>query len=263
MNNLIKFSVAAALATGSVAANAQITVGGSSSDGDAILFADIFNGTTLVSAYAGDIGATVDSLGAGTVPTTFDDANLQSFLATAAANPTDTVYWVVGGAGNVSNHPVAVTSAPTAGSIGTENGLSLKGWSTELGNLANNINTGIAASATPTAASWLTTNSSTLSGTGFNGLQATAPDLANWGQNSGNVTTTGIGGTAVDLYKETASGIKGTNPGTETAVLAVSLTSGGLVFSSLTPVPVPAAVWLLGSGLLGLAGVARRKSTAV
>lgn len=33
---------------------------------------------------------------------------------------------------------------------------------------------------------------------------------------------------------------------------------------SMTPVviPVPAAVWLLGSGLLGLAGVARRKSAA-
>ena len=28
----------------------------------------------------------------------------------------------------------------------------------------------------------------------------------------------------------------------------------------LTPVPVPAAVWLFGSGLIGLAGVARRKS---
>ena len=31
---------------------------------------------------------------------------------------------------------------------------------------------------------------------------------------------------------------------------------------TLTPVPVPAAVWLFGSGLLGLAGVARRKKTA-
>jgi hypothetical protein len=30
---------------------------------------------------------------------------------------------------------------------------------------------------------------------------------------------------------------------------------------SMTPVPVPAAVWLFGSGLLGLAGVARRKKT--
>jgi hypothetical protein len=31
---------------------------------------------------------------------------------------------------------------------------------------------------------------------------------------------------------------------------------------SATPVPVPAAVWLFGSGLLGLIGIARRKKTA-
>lgn len=30
----------------------------------------------------------------------------------------------------------------------------------------------------------------------------------------------------------------------------------------MTPVPVPAAVWLFGSGLLGLVGIARRKSAA-
>lgn len=30
---------------------------------------------------------------------------------------------------------------------------------------------------------------------------------------------------------------------------------------SMTPVPVPAAVWLLGSGLIGLAGIAKRKRT--
>ena len=32
-----------------------------------------------------------------------------------------------------------------------------------------------------------------------------------------------------------------------------------LTITSVTPVPVPAAVWLFGSGLLGLVGVARRK----
>ena len=38
--------------------------------------------------------------------------------------------------------------------------------------------------------------------------------------------------------------------------------SGGAYMISMTasPVPVPAAVWLLGSGLLGLVGVARRKN---
>ena len=34
---------------------------------------------------------------------------------------------------------------------------------------------------------------------------------------------------------------------------------GWLLVSDVTPVPLPAAVWLMGSGLLGLIGVARRK----
>jgi hypothetical protein len=32
--------------------------------------------------------------------------------------------------------------------------------------------------------------------------------------------------------------------------------------AAVSAVPVPAAVWLFGSGLLGLAGVARRKQSA-
>ena len=39
---------------------------------------------------------------------------------------------------------------------------------------------------------------------------------------------------------------------------AFELTGAGLV----SAVPVPAAVWLFGSGLVGLAGVARRRKTA-
>ena len=31
---------------------------------------------------------------------------------------------------------------------------------------------------------------------------------------------------------------------------------------TVAPVPVPAAVWLFGSGLMGLIGVARRKTTS-
>lgn len=39
---------------------------------------------------------------------------------------------------------------------------------------------------------------------------------------------------------------------------AFNLTAAGLV----TPIPVPAAVWLFGTGLLGLVGVARRRKAA-
>jgi len=38
--------------------------------------------------------------------------------------------------------------------------------------------------------------------------------------------------------------------------------AGGAVGLVVNPVPVPAAVWLFGSGLLGLAGIARRKNAA-
>ncbi len=41
-----------------------------------------------------------------------------------------------------------------------------------------------------------------------------------------------------------------------------SMFTGGEIRGFLAPVPVPAAVWLFGSGLLGLMGIARRKKTA-
>jgi hypothetical protein len=41
-------------------------------------------------------------------------------------------------------------------------------------------------------------------------------------------------------------------------------TSGDLTYTiaGVSAVPLPAAVWLLGSGLLGLAGIGRRKKAA-
>jgi hypothetical protein len=46
------------------------------------------------------------------------------------------------------------------------------------------------------------------------------------------------------------------------AVMALNLTKdGGLAQDQLVVVPVPAAVWLLGSGLLGLVGIRRRMSS--
>lgn len=45
--------------------------------------------------------------------------------------------------------------------------------------------------------------------------------------------------------------------------LAQNTESGAVASFMLTPVPVPAAVWLFSSGLAGLVGVMRRRQSAV
>ena len=60
-----------------------------------------------------------------------------------------------------------------------------------------------------------------------------------WGSN--NIMRANLDGTSIEILHQTTNGPWG---------LAV-----------VTPVPVPAAVWLFGSGLLGLIGVARRKKS--
>jgi len=50
--------------------------------------------------------------------------------------------------------------------------------------------------------------------------------------------------------------------GTETLISSWDLTSESGEFGFYTVVPVPASVWLFGSGLLGLVGMARRKKAA-
>lgn len=62
-------------------------------------------------------------------------------------------------------------------------------------------------------------------------------------------TSTGVWTPALDAFDSLA-----TDPGA-----GMSLSSGGAFYYTAV-VPVPAAVWLFGSGLLGLVGIARRRS---
>ena len=80
---------------------------------------------------------------------------------------------------------------------------------------------------------------------------------ANWYLAGGATAVSGLG-TACDLY-----GVTGTTTGDVALSLlgTASLSANGVTFApESTPVPLPAAIWLLGSGLLGLAGVGRRKA---
>jgi hypothetical protein len=104
---------------------------------------------------------------------------------------------------------------------------------------------------------------------GFIAVQAIGENLHN--------TLSGIdglvGGTGVGFYKVTQNGTGAFTNGTITAysnssgIATWAITSGGDVTftvpgSGAAPVPLPAAIWLLGSGLLGFAGIGRRRAAA-
>jgi hypothetical protein len=261
MNSLIKISALGTLALGSVGAHAAIAVPTSSNKpGDVLLFADIFNGSTLVDGYAGDTGVTVDSVVTGTRPTNFaasSDANLSAFLAEATAGTT-LIWSVIGGGGNNGGNKAEFVSTSNTGIINPTNGGNLVGWSVGLNGAVNTIN-GLILPADPAQNSLRSHDLSNL-GLDYNPL-GTSTDASNWfGGNQQNFVT-GLGSQA-KLYTVTAGGFGGANQTTQTAAWNVTLSSTGLTYTAISTVPLPAAVWLLGSGLLGLAGVARRKISA-
>jgi hypothetical protein len=266
MKNLVKLGVAGSLALGAaVTAHASIVVPSSSgSTGDVILFADVFNGTTLVNAYAGDTGVTVDSIGGGTRPTgTFLDSNLSTFLASATAGTT--VIWALeGGGGHAGPAPYLVSTASAAQvatnpklPFGNQTGSTLQSWGGGLASQLGNINGLINGPGTS-----ITINNDTqASGTGFNPF-ALGADVSNWYGGTTPISTSGLG-TSANFYLVSAASQAVGATAAQTELFTATLSASGLTFANLTAVPIPAAVWLLGSGLLGFAGVMRRKSTAV
>lgn len=266
MNTLIKLGVAGGLALGSLAAQASIVVPSSSVPGDLVLFADIFNGSTLVATYAGDTGVSVTSVIGGTLAsgTKFTDTNLNSFLAQATTGTT--VDWMVGGAGGLNAYSPIYGVTSTGGTfdktITGQSGSTLSTWSGTLTGSVLGINALLGTGSTATS---LLGKDNSSFGINFNPFQ-TSTDMSNWGGGTGQVATAGLttSGPGSLIYAATAANGAGAQA-VFTQPYDVSFTSSGLTFTaaSTAPVPVPAAVWLLGSGLLGLAGVARRKTTAV
>jgi hypothetical protein len=272
MNTTIKLSVATALAFGAVAAHASIALPQSGAS-DAILFAEVLSGTTVVASYAGDTTVSISQLTSGTFTGTVlgSDANLTALFA--ADKGTDTLVWAVeGGQYTGAASTINFGTTGVAQFITTSSGNSttkLAGDNT--GNLTHwsalstsgtagigNINTNIAAQ---------TGNTSTTSTEGSSAASAgvwdsgTPSGIEGWYGN-GPITNNTLGGSE-NLYYVTGNG--GTTAKVSFSVVGTaSLSSSGLAItgsgSTPPPVPLPPAVWLLGSGLLGLAGVARRKS---
>jgi len=268
MNTIVKLSVASALAMGAITAHASISQPSSGSS-DLILFAEVLNSANgVVASYAGDTGVATPSASGGvtTQLTNSSDSALSALFAADASG--DTIVYAVQG-GYYGGADTAGKFAPAGYAnfaTTTTNAAALAG--TTVGGLITWANIG-------TTIGYLNTNfagGKSVEGTnpataGVWDQVTTPSDIYSWFA-SGPVTAVTLG-TAETLYGVTGGGSK-TGPVTVSTLGTVQLTAAGLQFTAnggggggTTAVPVPPALWLLGSGLLGLAGVARRKSIKV
>jgi len=268
----MKVGAASALTLAGMAAHASISQPSTGSS-DAILFAAVVNTTagTTVASYAGDTGISISTLAAGGYSQTGvlgNDTNLANLYTAETQHPGDVVEFAVLGAQytgqktaiNFETPGVAqfLTTTNNNGTISLMNDTTnslvhFAGLNSDISTINSNSNSAnsIEGPNPLTAGVWDPNN--TL-GTAY------------WdGGATSNANPTG--GTQTLFY--VTSGVGG-SPSTKVAYSAeenVSLTSAGLNITALgsggpPPVPLPAAVWLLGSGLLGLTGVARRKLKA-
>jgi hypothetical protein len=278
MNTLVKSAIAGALTLGAGSAFALGVPSENSSD----LVLIVENETTFAT-YALDTGISLDSilptgsLVPGAVLNTslaginqqiLASPTLQAFLL---ANPAAGDAWTLeggqyngGGASSTNSNTVAPGAAKAVftSNIGTINNAVLQ--SKNLGAFEayqNGFNADVTQtngglfpllSATETTAAADTASQAEVSANSkYNMLGA--PDLA------------ALGTGAIQLFGFTANG----NPGVLQSYLLGSATlanNGTLTITGngvTAPVPLPAAVWLFGSGLMGLVGVSRRRKAAV
>jgi hypothetical protein len=268
MNTTIKLSVAGALAFGAVAAHASIA-NPSSGASDAILFAEVLNATqtSVVASYAGDTGVSVNTLIAGLTGSTTvlgGDANLQKLFSADAAG--DVIEWSVqGGQYNGNNGAsttqfsvtgaaqfITTTTGSTTSNLVQKNTANLTHWA----GLSNDVST---INANSGGANSVEGPSAATAGVWDYPVPGGTSGWYKNGPGTGNLYD---GTTAQNLYYITGGGSTGAKV-LSTVEGTATLTSSGLVLAGATTtppaVPLPAAVWLLGSGLLGLTGVARRK----
>jgi hypothetical protein len=265
MNTILKIGVAGALALGYASAHASITQPSTGSS-DLILFAEVLNSSGVeVASYAGNTGINISSgvsspLASQTVLA--GDANLAALFAADAAG--DTIVWAVQGA--------AFTGGAITSNFG-KNGVAQ--FATTASN--NNLSIDTVGSLTKWVGSFgndiVTLNSNFGAGNSAEGANPATAGIWDQTSTAANVNTWyGLGPTTAEALgsTDTLFGVTGNGGPTSkvatTSLGSVQLTAGGLVITgnnAVSAVPLPAAVWLLGSGLLGLAGIGRRKATTV
>jgi len=269
----MKISQATAAGALALSASGAFAMGTpNSNNSDLVLVVD---NTTTNAFYALDTGISLNSLmpstgfvaGASLNGTAFAGIN-QSITASSglaaflAANPASGDGWTLegsqflgsatNGVDKVTGNALAVwTSAAGTTTPGTQAGFVVANLNTYGGN----FNTDVAPGG---GLAGLTTATEITNGTGFSQLEAGKYGVF------GASDLSPLGGTAQTLFGFTGNGTTGA---LQSYVLgsATLAANGTLSFSGnggTAPVPLPAAAWLFGSGLMGLVGVSRRRKTA-
>lgn len=284
MKNLVRFAVAGALMAGYATAQAQVNLP-STDNSDLWLFV---SDTAASTTFAVDTGITINSLlPSGSLAATsttgsnailsnsiadsvsFTSSAVASYISTAVtAGHSSSLEW---GVEAIQYTPNASTGAPAkAAQPGSIKGV-MDNVASQESNTSNMVLTNLT--------SWVngfegdTTYLAPTYTAGGKVYAWSAGSTAGnvWGSSGGSLAGStslygqgpdqagvNIGGSTV-LYGLTGAGNSGQ---VQSYVLTSDLTlnSAGTLSS---PVPLPAAVWLFGSGLLGLVGVGRRRAAAV
>jgi len=235
-------------------ANATIN---SMSSGDGELFMSIRDNSAVApSSYVLDLNVNMSAFDGNATQSWAADSTLQSFLASGSGNYSWAVMagdsnTTVGGtatsnAAGAYNY-LTTAAAGSAAQIGTETNFGLYQWNA-VDTYLTNVNAQLAAS-----------NSATFTGADA-GFFSSAYD--SWFNNS-PMNAAGAMGDSLAFYHASNSGntagLFTKNSKIDVATYAGTWTLAANGDLSYSAVPVPAAVWLLGSALVGMVGVARRR----
>jgi hypothetical protein len=280
MKTLTKFVLAGTALMGAAAANAQINVPPTTTGGsDLILFV---TDTATGAAFVQDLGVNLDSLGPTTTSIATDVSDSAGYCHGCSPG---------GSAGPLNAGEIMVASGLISGGVDTalaawesENGITTSNsyYSIIAGFQGGNENSGETRIAATYTATFGTdqfnhaTNNSAMNtaignlGTFFADVNS-ATAVYDYSSGAGKGAEGGFGGLGIPngsalggttyMYElSTVTGTSSSEAYVYTSSNAITIGTGGAVSGiESTTVPLPAALWLLGSGVLGLFGIGRRR----
>ncbi len=248
-------------------ANAAIDTG-NNSNGE--MFVSVWDQTNAIS-YTRDLGITYNDFLANinNSATTYNFAADALYTSTFGAVDPSTLVWNIAA---VNNFDAGFTNYTTYGVMSSSNNAAGVMSTTEgaMPGLINNGNYFAAGVNANTAAPFDFASNVSATATGGDGYFGSNLWGNNWGGLAGFNDTAAVG-QSLDFYAIIADQTPYLNGGSAANMVYIQAANqwtlaadGTLNYAASTPsaVPVPAAVWLLGSAMVGLVGVARRRNEA-